>query len=577
METNHPTDVGTPRSPQPNTRLDKPGNESDTDRAVHLPLILANSFIAAALGVGAALLARAVLGILTPAEIFGDRITVLIPLPVFSQLLGFFGTSAKHWFFVSLLVGEAVLTALAGVLYLALRAIVIERVRRSTQRVSVAVPEYVEALALIAFLWVLSAGVLAPLLGGGPFGARLTGGVGGALIAQLAPDIIFAVCFIALLRRDSAMPAPSSGASSERLSRRRVLSRAGIGIGILAGSVVAWEVVSSGLASLLGISGPRRAPLAMGSTDGQIIPPPQPTYGPWTDVAGQTSEVTRTDRFYYVSKNFGGDPQVAGEAWRLQITGMVNTPYALTYRELLALPTVERYHTLECISNDVGGDLMSTAYFTGVSVANVLNHAGIQPGASEMIFRAADGYSDRLHLSQALDPRALIVHHINGEPLPIAHGFPARLLIPGLYGMKNGKWLTSLELGSGDYTGYWEQQGWSAEAFVKPTARVDVPHDGDVLAARSTYIAGIAYTADKGVAEVQVTTDGGRTWLPANLRRPLGALTWVLWEYPWTPSTGNYTIAARVVDLDGDVQTSAIAPTLPDGASGYDAIRVAVG
>ncbi|MGH2515168.1 MAG: molybdopterin-dependent oxidoreductase, partial [Ktedonobacterales bacterium] len=164
----------------------------------------------------------------------------------------------------------------------------------------------------------------------------------------------------------------------------------------------------------------------------------------------------------------------------------------------------------------------------------------------------------------------------DGQPLPQPHGFPARLLIPGLYGMKNGKWLTSLELAAGDYTGYWEQQGWTNVARVKTMSRIDLPHDGDLLVAGTRFVAGIAFAADRGIARVDVSTDGGQSWHPATLRRPLGNLTWVLWEYPWNATSGRYVIAARAIDLAGNVQTPTYAPPLPDGSSGYDAVSVVV-
>jgi DMSO/TMAO reductase YedYZ molybdopterin-dependent catalytic subunit len=328
--------------------------------------------------------------------------------------------------------------------------------------------------------------------------------------------------------------------------------------------------------NLIGLPGSHGPRLSLGDVPAKIVPPPVPQYGAYTAVRGQTAELTSPTDFYYVSKSLDGDPQIAAGAWRLQITGLVSAPYSLSYDDLKALPQVRQYHTLECISNDVGGPLMSNGDFTGVSLADLLNRAGIRPGASELVFHAADGYSDALHLSQALDPRSLVVYLLDGQPLPEPHGYPARLLIPGLYGMKNGKWLTSLELGSGGYTGYWEQRGWTPIAAVKLTSRMDVPHDGDLLLARSTYLAGVAYGGAKGIAEVDVSLDGGQTWQPANLKRPLGELTWVLWEFAWTPTSGQHVLAVRAIDLLGNVQTPASAPTLPDGASGYDAISVVV-
>ncbi|MGH2505440.1 MAG: molybdopterin-dependent oxidoreductase, partial [Ktedonobacterales bacterium] len=278
--------------------------------------------------------------------------------------------------------------------------------------------------------------------------------------------------------------------------------------------------------------------------------------------------------FYYVSKNLAGDPMVNGQAWQLAFTGMLDKPYTLSYAQLRALPQVTQYHTLECISNVVGGDLMSNGYFTGVSLADALNTAGIQQGATSLIFKAADGYSDSLHMAQALDERSLIVYLLDGQPLPTAHGYPARLLIPGLYGMKNGKWLTELSVASGDYSGYWEQRGWTPEAKAKMTSRIDTPHDGDLLVARPMSIAGVAYSGAQGIARVDVSVDAGKTWSPARMRSPLDALAWTLWEYPWTPAPGSHTLIVRAIDLQGAVQSYYPAPPLPDGASGYHVISV---
>jgi DMSO/TMAO reductase YedYZ molybdopterin-dependent catalytic subunit len=529
------------------------------------------SLIAAAGAVLASFVVRSLIGVPTPAEQFGDRLTQLIPLPIFSALLDTFGPNAKHLYFAALLVGEGVLTAIVGVLYCRWRPSLLIRLQPRRAAELTQEPALPEVLVLAALLWLLSAGVLAPLIGGGFFGAALEGGAGAILIAELVPNLTFAAILVLLLRRAS-VEAPSAPASDAPVSRRGLLRQGAIAVGILAGGALAWELISNAL----GLAGRRQYSLQTPGTASRVVPPPQPTYGPWTSVTGQTPEVTSAANFYYVSKNLGGDPSIQSSGWQLKIGGMVDQPHAVTYNDLLALPYIERYHTLECISNEVGGNLMSNALFRGVGLADLLNRAGIQSGASQLIFHASDGYSDFLHLSQALDPRSLVVYLINGQPLPQAHGFPARLLIPGLYGMKNGKWLTELELGAGTYTGYWEQQGWTREAHVKLTSRIDVPSDGDVLLARPTFIAGIAYAAAAGIGRVDVTVDGGRIWQPATLRQPLGTLTWVLWEYAWTPTSGTYVIGVRAIDLQGNIQTPNVAPPLPDGASGYHAIQVVV-
>jgi len=534
------------------------------------------ALVSAAVAEVVVLLARAVAGVPMPTEVFGDRATVLVPLPLFSALLQIFGSNAKHIYFGSLVVLQMLLVAAWGVAYWSLRLRWRGAGRTSALTGKPAlVGAGLEALALAAGLWVLSCGIVAPLIGAGFFGAGLPGGAATALGIQALPDLAFGVCFVTLMHRETARGMLSQPQRQPtQLARRRFLRNAGVALGILAGGALLWEAVSSGLANAIGLPSPRGPRLSLNGIPNRITPPPVPEYGTWTEVAGSTPEVTSAQNFYYVSKDLVSDPQLDARGWQLTIDGLVERPYTLSYAELQARPQIERYHTLECISNDVGGDLISNAKFAGTGLAQLLNSAGIREGASEVIFHAADGYSDSLHLSQALDPLALVVYRINGEALPQAHGFPARLLIPGLYGMKNGKWLTRLEVGSGGYEGYWEQRGWTREARAKTMSRIDTPRDGDLLMARPTLVAGIAYAADRGIARVDVTTDGGATWQAATLRRPLGALTWVLWELPWTPSPGQHILAVRAIDLAGVVQSYAEAAPLPDGASGYHAISV---
>jgi DMSO/TMAO reductase YedYZ molybdopterin-dependent catalytic subunit len=531
------------------------------------------ALLAAAFGVAVALLARLIVGLPAPAEIYGDRLTQLIPLPLFARLLTLFGRNAKHWYFAGLLVGEVLLTAAAGLLYVGLRDWALPRLRREAEGMRPLGVYDVPALAL--FLWLLAAGVLAPLIGGGALGAGLAGGVVGVFGSQLVPGLAFAAAFVKLARDRATAPGGQPEGDAQSLSRRRLLRQVVATAGVVGGAALLWNVVASALGGSAGSRGPLPA-LHLGNTPDRIVPPPEPVYGPWVPVAGQTPELTSAAQFYYVSKNLTGDPSASAAGWQLRIGGMVAAPYTLSYDALRALPQVAQYHTLECISNEVGGNLISTGYFTGTRLADVLNRAGIQAGASEVVFQALDGYSDSLHLSQALNPDSLIVYLLNGQPLPQAHGYPARLLIPGLYGMKNGKWLSSLTLGPGGYTGYWEQQGWTREARVKLMSRIDVPQNGDLLVARPMFIAGIAYAGDQRIARVDVSTDAGQSWKAATLRRPLGNLTWVLWEYAWTPAPGQYVLAVRAIDGQGNVQTPLGAPPLPDGASGYDSVSVEV-
>ncbi len=548
------------------------------DTARYVPAEVVESSIAASLiAVAMALLARFLLNVSTPAEVFGDRLTRFIPLPVFSRLLGLFGGNAKHFYFGGLLLTEALVTALAGVLYFYLRMRVLPRYPQVERMLSPDGEPNMREVPVIAILfWLVSAGLVAPILGAGFLGAGMIGGWTNVLVSQLIPNVAFAIAFIVLLRRAGfSASSMSTAASRAAVSRRRLLQEIGFGTLVIAGGALAWDFITGGAASLFG-GGTNQPQLHLGSVPAHVEPP-VPSYGPWTPVPGLTPEVTSPQDFYYVSKNLAGDPNIDVSTWRLQIGGLVQNPYSLTFDQLRSLPQIEQYHTLECISNEVGGNLISNALFVGASIADILQHAGIKTGASDMIFTASDGYSDFWHLSQALDPRSLIVYQIDGQPLPQSHGYPARLLVPGLYGMKNCKWVTSLEVGSGSYTGYWEQQGWNAEAVVNTMSRIDVPNDSDLLLAKPTFIAGVAYAGDRGIAEVDVSTDSGQTWHPATLRRPLGNLTWVLWEYDWTPtSSGIFVIVVRATDGQGNVQQNDLQPPLPSGSSGYDAISVTV-
>ena len=539
-----------------------------------------NALLAATGGVALMLAARAFLNITTPAELLGDRLTAIIPLGVFSALLAFFGSNAKHIYFGGLLIAQGIATAALVSAYWGVRAAMVSRAgathpqphQKQGDLPSPRPSRYWHAAALAFVYWLASASVVAPLIGAGPFGSDVNGGILALLESEVIPGVATGLLFVWLVTRQIRNAASEPHASDVGISRRRVLRQARFAFAVLAGTAVLWEVITRVAATL----GSTRPALQLGDTPTQVSPP-TPDYGDWQNAPGMVADVTPTPAFYYVSKNLDGDPSLAAGSWQLAIHGMVDRPMTLTYDQLRTLPIQQQYQTLECISNDVGGNLMSSALWTGTSLAQLLAQAGIQAGADEVIFRCADGYSDRLRLVQALGSQSLVAYMINGTPLPPAHGFPARLLVPGLYGMKNGKWLTSLEAARGNYQGYWEQQGWSQEASVKLMSRIDVPSDGDLLSRRALLIGGVAFSGAMGIGRVEVTTDGGVSWNATRLKQPRSDLTWVLWEYIWTPTAGAHVLAVRATDLAGHVQSPQTASPLPDGASGYHAITITVG
>jgi len=289
------------------------------------------------------------------------------------------------------------------------------------------------------------------------------------------------------------------------------------------------------------------------------------------------AEITPTPSFYVVSKNPPGfDPVLNAERWSLEVGGLVARPLKLSYDQIRQLPAVEQVQTLECISNEVGGDLISNARWKGARLRDVLQQAGgAGTKAVKVAFRCADGYTESIPIADALNPTTLLAYEMNGEQLPPKHGFPVRLLVPGLFGMKNPKWTTRIEVVDYDFQGYWERSGWSDEAVVKTMSKfTTLPR---TVALAELPLGGVAYAGDRSIRDVEVSVDGGKTWQKAEVRVPLGPFTWVLWAALWKPTgPGEYTMKVRARDGGGVVQTAKESPTLPDGASGYHTLRVRV-
>ena len=296
---------------------------------------------------------------------------------------------------------------------------------------------------------------------------------------------------------------------------------------------------------------------------------------PESGLSGLSPAITPVENFYVVSKNFA-DPTVSADGWKLGVGGMVDRPQSLTLDELRALPATTEYVTFECVSNDVGGELMSTGSFTGVSLRDLVASASPQAGAGWVSFKARDGYTESLPLSVVEGaPEILVAYALDGSPLPMAHGFPARIVIPGRYGMKSPKWLDSIELVNHETGGYWEQQGWDHTAVVKTTSRFDMPRDGDIFKVGTIALGGVAYAGTRGISKVEFTTDGGSTWNEAPFDPPLSNLTWVVWRATWSPpAEGAYRLMVRATDSAGNLQTRLATPSYPTGAAGYHTIQV---
>ena len=386
--------------------------------------------------------------------------------------------------------------------------------------------------------WLLVVAVLLPLGGLGMLG--LNDGVATPLIWAS----LFAIYAVVLQFGDQPAPGLDAG-------RRRVLTAVPIAIGAVSLGALGLRLLPDWYKAIF--------------------------QAPESGVRGISPAVTPVQNFYVVSKNFS-DPVVDGASWRLKVGGLAAKPLSLSVGDLRALPATEQYVTLSCISNNVGGNLISTGLFKGVPLRDLLAMASPQPGASWVAFRARDGYTESVHMSVVLGaPEVLVAYGLDGAALPMNHGFPARVLIPGRYGMKQPKWLDSIELASEEAHGYWEQQGWDHNALVKTTARFDLPRDGEILKLGAMEIGGVAFAGTRGVSKVEYSTNGGAGWEVAPFDAPLSPLTWVLWRATWTPpKEGAYRLIVRATDAAGALQDSHAAPSYPSGSSGYHTIQVNV-
>ncbi|MCS7002525.1 MAG: molybdopterin-dependent oxidoreductase, partial [Dehalococcoidia bacterium] len=446
------------------------------------------------------------LATLTPSvpDLVADRALDLIPGPIFVRLVDWLQASAKPLLYVSIVAGMIATLGVAGGVFLRWFA-----GREWRFPTSPTPPRFrlllLRALAFALALFLLQEAILLPLAGGGVAGSALKSFSALAIANRLAGLVAYGVTLalaVALLR---PTPSPDDGDS------RRVALRFGV-------------------VALLGLAGAGALTRVLGGARdlGSVtrIPP--------RSGSGLPEPVTPVGVFYSVSKNFI-DPVVDRRAWRLTIRGLVDQPLRWSLDDLRALPTVEQMTTLQCVSNEVGGDLISNGVWRGVPLREALRRAGIQPGAVDVVFRCADDYTDSITIPTALDPTTLLVWEMNGEPLTDKHGGPLRAIVPPIYGMKHAKWIQEIEVVGEDYQGYWQRRGWSDTAVIKPMSRIDYPIGRAVLHSQPTEIGGIAFAGAAGVSRVEVSVDDGGTWSPATLVPPFGPLSWVFWTFSWTP------------------------------------------
>ena len=378
-----------------------------------------------------------------------------------------------------------------------------------------------------------------------------------------------------LLERTSTAPErpDADAATATDPARRRFL--------LSAGALGAVAIAGAGLGRLL-VDRRARAVEAVSS----VIPPASETAPPIPATAdlhidGLTPLVMPNDRFYRIDTSIV-PPTVDADDWRLRVTGMVDRETEFTFDQLMQLPLIERYVTIACVSNKVGGDLIGNAKWTGVRLTEVLDIAGVRAGATQIVPRSVDGWTAGFPTEWVtrMERDALIAVKMNDEPLPVVHGYPARLIVPGLYGYVSAtKWLSEIQLTTLEAVdAYWVPLGWSKLAPILTQSRIDVPRAGSAVPRSVVPVAGIAWAPERGISKVEVSVDDG-PWQAADLATPISAKTWVQWRYDWHADgagSGGHTLRVRAADGTGTLQDEIPSPPAPDGARGYHTITVTV-
>ncbi len=388
-------------------------------------------------------------------------------------------------------------------------------------------------------------------------------------IISLALAVLVAWQVLAALLRLAAHAGEAVVAEMPDWSRRRFLGTTiGVGAGALAAGVAGRVLLGNraeAVASLPGIPAPATSA------------PPIPSQAS-LEVPGISPLVTPNSTFYRIDTQLL-TPHLDASTWKLTVTGMVDHELSLAYADLLAMPLHDEYVTIQCVSNEVGGDLVGNARWTGVHLLDLLDRAGIQSGATQIVGRAFDGWTCGFPTEwlTGSDRQGLIAVAMNGQPLPAAHGFPARLIVPGLYGYVSAtKWLTNIELTTLEaFDAYWVPLGWSKLGPIKTASRIDTPRNGASVQAGSVAVAGVAWAPDRGISRVEVQVDEG-SWQTAELGAAISDATWVQWVYRWQAPGGSHTLRVRATDGDGNLQSGTPQPPAPSGATGYHEVSVRV-
>ena len=420
----------------------------------------------------------------------------------------------------------------------------------------------------------------------GLFGALIAVSRPGEGITSAIPALVGAVVGAKLLgslidivrRNDPAQAMLGNDREPGSWGRRRFIVTASTAAVGAVGATLAANQINSRRISQAQIEAQKKLSTlnSNGSNYGNVVSAAPPISADST-LSPVTPFITPNADFYRIDTAFSA-PRVRLDTWAVEIGGRVDRPLRLTYDDLIGRPQVERVITICCVSNEVGGDLIGNAVWQGVLLADLLDEVGVRAEATQVFGTSVDGWTCGFPVQMALDGRdAMIALLMNGEQLPINHGFPARMIVPGLYGYVSAtKWLSKIDLTTWDEAvGYWVPRGWSRDAPVKTQSRIDVPRRDVTIAPGKTPIAGIAWAQHRGISKVEVRIDEGQ-WREARLSADLTDDVWRQWILEWDATPGDHVIQVRATDRNGDTQTQEVARVDPDGATGWHTRTVSV-
>ncbi len=364
------------------------------------------------------------------------------------------------------------------------------------------------------------------------------------------------------MRRGTGMRTPDG-----QLNRRKFLAVSGATAGIAAGAGIGGQMISD-----------KRFTVNTGQVKlGKVaVKPKALPKNTVLNIPGLSPFYTPNSQFYRVDTALVA-PQVEPGSWQLRIHGMVDNPITMNFTELMQQPMIDHDITLTCVSESVGGGYIGNARWQGTLLANILRRAGIQSGAQQIVMRDVNGMNLGVAVDPLMDGRtSLLAVGMNGQPLPQEHGFPVRVVVPGLYGYVSAcKWVVDMQVTTfGAFSAYWTHRGWSQQGPIKTESRIDVPKSNATVPAGKVTIAGVAWAQHRGVEAVEVYVDG--TWTPAKLASQDTIDTWRQWYYTWNATAGQHTIKVRATDKTGYTQTSKNQAPEPNGATGYHTIKVTV-